>query len=314
MAEDLYAEIVRLRARGENAALATIIQVRGSIPSFETAKILVRADGSMLGTIGGGCVEAEVWQAAREALREEKPRRLIFHLNHDAKYDSGLICGGTLEIFIEPILALPVLYLFGAGHVAQSIARVAEVAGFATVVADDRENFANRERFPAAREIYAAPLEEVFSQLAPGGNGYIVIVTRGHKGDLRVLEWAVKTPARYIGMIGSKRKVIETYKELLRHGTPAEALERVCAPIGLEIGAITPEEIAVAITAEMIAVRRGAHAGARSMTLRDAVHHAGAAVEERAGAGVDAGLDRRAQAAGAGGARPGRFRADGEDT
>lgn len=271
MAEDIYAEIARLRAAGRNAALATIIQVRGSIPSFETAKVLVREDGTTLGTIGGGCVEAEVWQAAREVLREEKSRRMVFHLNHDAKDDAGLICGGTLEVFIEPILAQPMAWLIGAGHVARAIAQVAEAAGFATAVVDDREAFANRERFPGAREIHAGEFDEVLPRLDVGSNGYIAIVTRGHKGDMRALAWAVATPARYIGMIGSKRKVIESYKELRRQGIPAAKLESVHAPIGLDIGAITPEEIGVAVVAEMIAVRRGAAAqslGLGALALR----------------------------------------------
>ncbi len=259
MAGDIYAEIVRLRAAGENAALATIVQVRGSIPSFETAKLLIRQDGTLLGTIGGGCVEAEVWQAARELLAEAtpKPRRLVFHLNHDAAEDTGLICGGTLEIFLEPVLAPPRLILFGAGHVSRAIAAAAGAAGFVSTVCDDRPQFVTAERFPAA-ELHAGPYEEQFPALRAGANAYIVIATRGHRDDLRILEWAAGTQAKYIGMIGSKRKVISTYKELLRRGVAAEALARVYAPMGLAIAAVTPEEIAVAVVAEMIAVRRGA--------------------------------------------------------
>src|SRR5512146_1502484 len=127
---DIYEEIVKLRHEGRKAALATIVNVQGSIPSFRTAKMLVRDDGSILGTIGGGCVEAEVWQAAREVMEQEKPRTLTFNLNQDPKYDTGLVCGGTLEIFIEPILPASVVYVFGAGHVATNIYKVARVAGF----------------------------------------------------------------------------------------------------------------------------------------------------------------------------------------
>src|SRR5213082_1476502 len=114
---DVYSEIVKLRDEGRRGALATIINVRGSIPSFQSAKMLVRDDGSIVGTIGGGCVEAEVWQAAREVIAAEKPRTLKFDLNHDPKYDVGLVCGGTLEVFIEPVLPPGTVYLFGAGHV-----------------------------------------------------------------------------------------------------------------------------------------------------------------------------------------------------
>ncbi len=257
---DIYEEIVELRRAGRRGALATIVNVRGSIPSFKTAKMLVRDDGSIIGTIGGGCVEAEVWQAAREVMEEEKPRTLTFDLNQNPKYDTGLVCGGTLEIFVEPVLPVPVLYLFGAGHVAFNLYKVAHNAGFDVVVVDDRESYANRERFPEAREIFAADFEQTFTKLTPSESSYIVIVTRGHRDDMRILRWAVETQARYVGMIGSKRKVISIYRELQKEGMPAHLFERVHAPIGLDIGAITPEEIAIAITAEMIAVRRHAEA------------------------------------------------------
>jgi xanthine dehydrogenase accessory factor len=246
-----------MRREGRKAALATIINVRGSIPSFESAKMLVRDDGSILGTIGGGCVEAEVWQAARDIMQSEKPQTLTFNLNNNPKYDTGLVCGGTLDIFIEPVLPVSTLYIFGAGHVAWSLYKVARIAGFEVVVTDDRESYANRERFPEARDVYADEYERVTAQLAPNESSYIVIVTRGHRDDMRVLRWAADTPARYIGMIGSQRKVITTCKELEKEGIAAEKLARVYAPVGIEIGAITPEEIAVSIVAEMIALRRG---------------------------------------------------------
>src|SRR5579885_1251463 len=152
---DIYEEIVQMRRAGRRGAVATIVNVRGSIPSFRTAKMLVRDDGSIVGTIGGGCVEAEVWQAAREVMEQEKPRTLVFNLNENPKYDTGLVCGGTLEVFVEPVLPPGVLYVFGAGHVARSLYEVAHTAGFEVVVVDDRESYANRERFPLAKEIYA---------------------------------------------------------------------------------------------------------------------------------------------------------------
>jgi xanthine dehydrogenase accessory factor len=252
---DLFEEIVRLRREGRRAALATIVHTNGSIPSYESSRMLVREDGSIAGTVGGGCVEAEVWAAAKDVLRTETPRKLTFSLNHDAAYDNGLICGGTLEIFVEPILPQPVLYIFGGGHVSIALARAAQQAGFAIGVADDRETFANPERFPMAREIYAT-YEEAFEKVRPHAATYIVIVTRGHKDDMRVLRWAVDTPARYVGMIGSRRKVLSVYKALEQEGVGPDKLARVYAPIGLEIGALTPEEIAVSIAAELIAVRR----------------------------------------------------------
>jgi xanthine dehydrogenase accessory factor len=152
---DIYEEVVRLRRAGRKAALATIVEVRGSIPSFETAKLLVRDDGSMIGTIGGGCVEAEVWTAAREVIETERPRHLNFNLGQDAAYDNGLICGGQLDIFVEPVLPQPSAFIFGGGHISKSLAKVAGLAGFGVWVIDDRETFANRERFPEVEEVLA---------------------------------------------------------------------------------------------------------------------------------------------------------------
>ncbi len=255
---DLYEQIVELRRQGRRGALATIVNVRGSIPSFKTAKMLVRDDGSIAGTIGGGCVEADVWQAAREVMESEKPRTLKFDLNQDPKIDAGLVCGGTLEVFVEPILPPATLYLFGAGHVGASFCQTAASAGFEIVVTDDRSSYANRERFPAAHEVHALDFDEATRKLDPKESSYIVIVTRGHRDDMRILRWAVQTRARYVGMIGSKRKAIAIFKALQDEGIPAHLFDRVYSPIGLDIGAVTPEEIAVAITAELIAVRRGA--------------------------------------------------------
>jgi len=255
---DIYEEILKLRQEGRRGAVATIVNVRGSIPSFETAKMLVRDDGSIAGTIGGGCVEAEVWQAAREVMETEKPRSLTFNLNQDPKYDTGLVCGGTLDIFIEPVLPPALLYIFGAGHVSVNLYKTAKNAGFDVTVVDDRDAYANCERFPEAKEVIAEDFEKAMAKLSPSESSYIVIVTRGHRDDMRVLRWAVQTRARYIGMIGSKRKTITIFRELVKEGLSPELFERVHAPVGLDIGAITPEEIAVAITAELIAVRRHA--------------------------------------------------------
>jgi len=263
---DIYEQIVQLRREGRRGAVATIVNVRGSIPSFRTAKMLIRDDGSIVGTIGGGCVEADVWQAAREVMESEKPRTLTFDLNHDPKYDTGLVCGGTLEVFIEPVLPPALLYVFGAGHVAVHLCQSAAHAGFDVIVADDRSSYATTERFPAAREVHALDFDQATQKFDPNETSSIVIVTRGHRDDMRLLRWAVQTPARYVGMIGSKRKVIEIFKTLREEGVPAHFFDRVHAPIGLDIGAITPEEIAVAITAELIAVRRHSAAALPHMT------------------------------------------------
>lgn len=259
---DVFEEIVRIRRIGQRAALATIVHTNGSIPSYEASRMLIRDDGSILGTVGGGCVEAEVWAAAKEVIQSEHPRKMTFNLNHEAAYDSGLICGGTLEIFVEPILPQPMLYIFGGGHISAALASVAHQAGFSIGIVDDRDTFANVERFPTSSEIYTS-YEDAFEKIRPNSATYIVIVTRGHKDDMRVLSWAVGTESRdfsprYIGMIGSKRKVASVYKALEMAGVSPGKFEHVHAPVGLDIGALTPEEIAVSITAELIAVRRHA--------------------------------------------------------
>ncbi len=269
---DVLEEAVRLRREGRKCALATIVEVNGSIPSYESARILVRDDGSMTGTIGGGCVEAEVYNAAREVLESEKPRRLKFNLGQDAAYDNGLICGGQLEVFIEPLIPQPRAFIFGAGHISKSLAAVLSLSGFEVEVIDDRESFANRERFPDVAAVHAGEYEEIFPQLTIHDSSYIVIVTRGHRDDMRVLRWAVSTPARYVAMIGSKRKVIAVVKELEKEGLPAESFGKLHAPMGLDIGAITPEEIAVSVAAEMIAVRRASASNWESVSMSIFLH------------------------------------------
>lgn len=254
---DLFEEIVRMRRAGLRGALATIVHTNGSIPSYESSRMLVREDGSLVGTVGGGCVEADVWAAAKEVMQNESPRKLVFNLNNEASYDNGLICGGTVEIFVEPILPQPIVYLFGGGHVSMALAKVAHAAAFGIGIVDDREAFANKQRFPMAQEILTN-YDEAFAKLQPNASTYLVIVTRGHKDDMRVLAWAARTQARYVGMIGSRRKVLSVYKALENEGYRPEEFARVFAPMGLEIGALSPEEIAISIVAELIAVRRNA--------------------------------------------------------
>src|SRR3989442_7014074 len=150
---DLFEEIVRLRREGKRAAMATIVHTNGSIPSYESSRMLVREDGSITGTIGGGCVEAEVWAAAKEVMQNEAPRKMVFNLNNQASYDNGLICGGTLEVFVEPILPQPIVYLFGGGHVSMAVAKVAHTARFRIARLDEREAVADQKRFPLAPEL-----------------------------------------------------------------------------------------------------------------------------------------------------------------
>jgi xanthine dehydrogenase accessory factor len=205
----------------------------------------------------------------------EKPRTLTFNLNNNPKYDSGLVCGGTLDIFIEPVLPISILYLFGAGHISHSLHLAARLAGFDTVIIDDRATYANAERFPGARHIFSDDYDLTMAKLDTpefpiNETSYIVIVTRGHKDDMHVLRWAAQTRARYIGMIGSQRKTIAIYRELVNQGTDPHLLERIHAPMGIDIGAITPEEIAISVVAEMIANRRNATAALPHMKSQKA--------------------------------------------
>ena len=353
--ENIFSEILKSLGRKEKAALATIITRTGSAPRAVGAKYLVRGDGTSVGSIGGGCVEAEVWQKAQEVMEKGKGNVLQFKLTAEQLAEGGLICGGNIDIFIEPlneaflgiyqeimkikqkggsailatlisvdgvfpkgegskalirpsgekigslvesegleqeilsetevvlkekrpklvtferkrgaapwqkmeallepIFSEPTVYIFGAGHVSQQIAPFAKRVQFKVVVIDDREEFANRERFPEADEIIVSDFETCFHQFHIDDSSYIVIVTRGHLYDGFVLEQAVKTNARYVGMIGSKKKIRILYQDLMKKGILKKNLDRVHAPIGLDINSETPEEIAVSIVAELIKVR-----------------------------------------------------------
>jgi xanthine dehydrogenase accessory factor len=257
---DIYSEICNLKRQGRRSALATIINVRGSIPSVAAAKMLIRDDGSTLGTVGGGCVENDVCKGAMEVMKDEKPKTFNFNLDQQPDDDTGLVCGGSLQVFVEPIIPPPMLYVFGAGHIGYNIYRVAMIAGFEVVVVDDRDAFANRERFPDALDVHAGDMDTTMSLLDPSDSSYIAIVTRGHRHDMRVLRWAVDTRASYIGMIGSRRKVFTVFKQLEEEGVAHENLQRVYAPIGLQLGSVTPEEIAISVVAELIAIRRHSEA------------------------------------------------------
>ena len=251
---DIYQEIVKIRAEGGEAALVTIISAIGSTPREEGAKMLVRADGSILGTIGGGSLEAQVCNKALEVIRKGKPQRLHFRLKEGE--EPGMICGGDLEVFIEPILSSPTLHIFGGGHISLPLVKIGKLLGFKIAVIDDRTEFANPQRFPEAELILAEDFTKAFSELKIDKSSYIVIVTRGHQYDELALEWALGREAKYIGMIGSKTKNKAVFSHLLARGISQELLDKVHAPIGLEIHAQTPEEIAISILAEIVKVRR----------------------------------------------------------
>jgi xanthine dehydrogenase accessory factor len=254
---EVFAALGEALKNGEEVALVTIVSSNGSTPQRVGAKMLVYADGRTVGTIGGGCYENEALWKAREAIKTRKPCTVRYELNDDFAAESGLICGGQMEIFVEPIEGSPALYVFGAGHVGQFVARVAHDAGFQIHVVDDREKFANRDRFPDAASVIVDDIPGWLERNQLPSSAYAVIVTRGHRHDLDALRALVPRQLRYIGLIGSRAKVKRIYDVLVEEGVQPEQLENVHAPIGLDIGAVTPQEIAVAIVAELIAVRRG---------------------------------------------------------
>ena len=253
---DPLEEAVRIRRDGERGALCTVVRVSGSAPAREAMRMVVRGDGSQVGTIGGGHFEEECRRAALETMRDETCRTLSFSLDaKDDEFEPGLVCGGDLEVFVEP-LTVPRLLVLGAGHLGRAIARVAAPAGFRVTVADDRREHARLERLPGAAEAIAAPWDEAFGRLAVDDTSSIVIVTRSWDLDERCLRWALGTPARYVGMLGSSRKIERVRASLCAAGVPESAFERLHAPVGLDLGARTHEEIAIAVVAELIAVRR----------------------------------------------------------
>ncbi len=332
MDKSLYGKAVEYFSTGKRGALVTIIEKAGPAPREKGAKMFVGNDGQSFGTIGGGLVEAEAIEVARQVLETGKMRRLQVRMNAREVESEGMLCGGDVDILIEPLhesmislyeeicrhegkdrkgvvvtalagdmpekslisgtggdvygaplsveraemflslrsgpgplvshgyLIEPLmqgskLFIFGAGHVSQYVSRIAHMVGFSVTIIDDREEFANKSRFPEAHQVVVSPFDETFTSLDFNGDVYIVIVTRGHSHDALVLEKSLKVGARYIGMIGSKRKVAIVFDHLGKKGVRPEELKDVYAPIGLSINSETPEEIGVSIVAQLIKVR-----------------------------------------------------------
>jgi len=255
--KDVLEAALQATQTGQKAALVTVISTEGSTPQKAGAKMVVYADGRIVGTIGGGCVEAEMTWRARQAIDERRAQVASYELTADQAGEDGLICGGRMEIFIEPIEGTPTLCLFGAGHVAQPLARMAKAAGFRVEVADDRIKFANRERFPEADVVIVEEFATAASRMTLGPNTYAIVVTRGHKGDEEALAACLGKGLRFLGLLASRPKFVHIASALEERGVSAEELATIHAPLGLQLGAVTPEEIAVSVLAEMIAVRRG---------------------------------------------------------
>src|SRR5213593_1521024 len=261
MNREVFAAVAEALERGEAAALVTIVAAHGSTPQRVGAKMLVFADGRTVGTIGGGCYENDAFGKAREAILSRKPQLVRYELSDDFAQETGLICGGQMDVYIEPIEPSPELYIIGAGHVGYHLARLAHEVGFRVHVIDDREKFANRERFPTAVEIVVDDIPAWIARANLPAHAYTVIATRGHTNDLEALRALAPRDLRYLGLIGSRAKVARIYDALVEDHMPPDLLKRVHAPIGLDIGAVTPQEIAVSILAELIAVKHGKASG-----------------------------------------------------
>jgi xanthine dehydrogenase accessory factor len=250
---DIYEEILKIKNKGECAALATVISTDGSTPREQGAKILIRQDGSIEGTVGGGLMEKMVREEAVNVIENGIPKMVHFDLT--GKEKGGMICGGVAAVYIEAIVPKSAIFILGAGHIGFYLARIAKMADFRVVVGDNRPEYANRERFPEADEILAEDYDKIFTKLTVNSSAFIVIVTHGHTHDQAVLEWALTTRARYIGMIGSRKKTRQVLDNLISKGFSEEDIDkRVHSPIGLDIKAETPAEIAISIMAEIIQV------------------------------------------------------------
>jgi xanthine dehydrogenase accessory factor len=296
---EILDQIVARSNRNEPSVLCTVVRTRGSTPQGAGAAMLVLADGKTIGTLGGGCVEAEVRRRALELIGQRQCRLLTFRLDHDYGWDDGLVCGGIMDVAVQVIDApaaaaslilvrdrlganqpvvlaidavdekgqpahfdleiarIPSLIIAGGGHVGQALAALASRISFFVTVIDDRPDVLTTERFPGVKSVLGE-IERELSSIRIDEQTYVVIVTRGHRHDASALAAVINSPARYIGLIGSKRKVRTILDDLSRQGVPREKLLAVRSPIGLEIGAITPAEIAVSIAAELIAVHHGA--------------------------------------------------------
>jgi xanthine dehydrogenase accessory factor len=253
---NIYQAILELENDHQAGALCTIIDTSGSTPRHEGSKMLVYADGSFIGTVGGGEVENRVRQEAIDSMTDGKTRLLKYSMVDPNAGDPG-VCGGTMEVFVEPMIPNPLMVIVGGGHVGKAVATLAKMLKFRVAISDDRPEFCTPEMNPGADEFYCVPMEKLAEDLKITPQTYLILTTRGSNVDVAGLEPLLKSPAAYIGIIGSKRRWLTTRKALIEKGVSQARLDQVYSPIGLELKAETPEEIAVSIMAEIIMVRNG---------------------------------------------------------
>ena len=254
---ELFEFIAAKRREGVSLVLATVVRTRGSSPAEPGAKMAIASDGSQAGTVGGGDLEAKVMAEALQALGDRKPRSLTFRLDAQTAAEKGMLCGGEQEVFLDVISSRQNILICGGGHVGLALARVAAAVGFPYSVIDDRAEFVAPERFPSARRLRTVDFARLPDDLPADADTYAVILTRGHQFDQACLEKLLSTPARYLGMIGSGRKVEKIFAALEEKGLKVRSDPRVHAPMGLDLGDNSPEEIAVSIMAEIVKEKSG---------------------------------------------------------
>jgi xanthine dehydrogenase accessory factor len=250
----IYEAIVELEKNNDSAALCTVVKSEGSTPRHVGSKMLVYADGKFIGTVGGGDLEHRVLDEAWMAISEGRPRLLSYRMSDPSRGDPG-VCGGQVEVFVEPILPAPTIVVIGAGHVGKAVAHLAKWLGFRVVVSDDRTEFCNPQTVPDADAYYPVTMDKLPEHLKINKRTFLVLTTRGSSIDAAGLGPLLDSPAAYIGVIGSRRRWATTAKELKARGVSDEKIARVHSPMGLELQAETPEEIAVSIMAEILMIR-----------------------------------------------------------
>lgn len=256
MSQDMFVRLAELRATGRRAALATVVRARGSVPRRESTRMLIHPDGSIEGTVGGGDLEHRVIQAGLQVLQDGKAQKLAYQFRDPEQGDVG-VCGGEMEVFVERVEPQPTVVVVGGGHVGQAVAHLASWLGFRVVVSDDRAEFASTDAVPEADEVIHSSLAELPKHLSITPDTYVMLTTRGVPVDVEGLPALLDTQAGYIGVIGSRRRWEVCAEQLAERGVAAEKIARVRSPMGLELKAETPEEIALSMLAEIVMLRRG---------------------------------------------------------
>ncbi len=252
---DIFEEIVAAKKSNTPVVLATVIESLGSAPREEGARMLIKSDGSIVGTIGGGAIEKKIIDEAMTLMGTQASKFVRYELK-----DIGMICGGGMSVFMESIIQQPKLYIFGAGHIGSVLSKIGKMLDFEVTVIDNRPDFANKERLPWPDKVIAEDYMQAIEKLAFPKNTYTVILTHRHAHDYEVLEQIIEKPYKYIGMIGSRTKVAKSLQQLREKGIVEDIIKSIHSPVGVRIGANTPAEIAVSIAAEIIAVRNNANA------------------------------------------------------